>query len=251
MAKFLLPVAIAFGLMGFGLPIATQQQDAAPPHAPDGGTRQRIESLTILPATNAPFSATVVTEWTRILPDGSTQVIKNHRLVARDSSGRIFQERRYFSPDGDKRVTRLSELDYEYPNRHEMYICRPVQRICDVYAFSMPASVSSSPTRPLANGASSVTHEDLGQKMIGELEALGSREITTINAGAIGNQRAEPIVKEFWYSPRLGINLVVKRFDPRSSAIQNFVMENVNLSEPDPKTFEPPVNYKIVRMDGQ
>ena len=57
-----------------------------PEHAPDGGTVQRIQSIDIPTITNAPFSAVVVTEWTRILPDGSTALMKNHRTVARDSA---------------------------------------------------------------------------------------------------------------------------------------------------------------------
>ena len=69
---------------------------------------ERVQSIDIPPMANAPFSAVVVTEWTRIMPDGSTALMKNHRTVARDSLGRVFQERRYFSPEGDKQMTQLS-----------------------------------------------------------------------------------------------------------------------------------------------
>jgi len=237
---------IAFGLLASGLSLMAQE---APIHAPDGGTQQRVESIAIPSTPNAPFSAVVTTVWTKILPDGSTQTIKNHRTVARDSSGRVFQERRFFSPDGDKQVTRLSEVDYQDPNRHETYVCRPDVRVCTVYPFYVPATANLPPARPMPNGAGSVTREDLGQKTVEGLEVLGSREITTINAGVIGNQKAEPIVKEFWYSPRLGINVITKRFDPRASAAQNFDVGSINLAEPDPNLFEPPSDYKVVRMD--
>ena len=239
---------LACGLLASGLSLMAQE---APIHAPDGGTQERVESIAIPSMPNAPFSAVVTTVWTRILPDGSTQVIKNHRTVARDSSGRVFQERRYFSPNGDKQVTPLSALNYQDPNRHELYICRPDVRVCTVSPFYMPATAKLQQAGPLPNGAGSVTREDLGQKTVEGLEVLGSREITTINAGAIGNQKAEPIVKEFWYSPRLGINVITKRFDPRVSAAQDFDVGNVNLAEPDPKLFEPPSDYKVVRMDRQ
>ena len=237
---------IAFSLLASGLSLGAQE---APIHAPDGGTRERVESIVIPSTPNAPFSAVVTTVWTRILPDGSTQTDKNHRTVARDSSGRVFQERRFFTPDGDKQVTPLSELDYQDPNRHELYVCRPNMHVCTVYRYDMPATVTLPHVGSLPNGAGSVTREDLGQKTIDGLEVLGSREITTINAGVIGNQKAEPIVKEFWYSPRLGINVITKRFDPRVSAAQDFDVGSVNLAEPDPKLFEPPSDYKVVRMD--
>lgn len=70
-----LAVALAVALPVCGGGLAAQQ---ATMHAPDGGTRQRIESLVIPATPNAPFSAVVATEWTTILPDGSTQTIRNH-----------------------------------------------------------------------------------------------------------------------------------------------------------------------------
>ncbi|MGP8258891.1 MAG: hypothetical protein ACLQM6_02945 [Acidobacteriaceae bacterium] len=223
----------------------------APMHAPDGGTSETLQSIDIFPAANVPFSATVVTEWTRILPDGSTQTTKNHRIVARDSSGRVFQERRYFSPNGDQQETPLSELDYQYPNQHQLYVCRPEIRVCTVYRYNPPLAILTPKAGTLSSGTGSVTVEDLGRKTIENLEVFGSREVTTINAGVAGNQRSEPTVKEFWYSPRLQINLVTKRFDPHVSGIQDFEVKNINLDDPDPKLFQTPADYRLIRMDEQ
>ena len=246
MLRFPCAAVLALGLVASGRLLVAQE---TPIHAPDGGTRERIESIVIPSIPNVPFRAVVTTDWTRILPDGSTQTMKNHRTVARDSSGRVFQERRFFTPDGDKQVTPLAEMDYQDPNRHEMYVCRPQTRVCTVYRYEVPTTLAQE--TPLAKGVGTVTHESLGQKMVDGLELTGTREITTINAGVIGNQKAEPIVKEFWYSSRLGINVITKRFDPRVSAAQNFEVGNIELSEPDPRLFALPADYKIVRMDGQ
>lgn len=57
-------------------------------------------------------------------------------------------------------------------------------------------------------------------------------------------------MKEFWYSPRLQINIITKRFDPRFGT-QNFVVSNIKLSEPDPQLFMPPEDYRIVKMSAQ
>ena len=246
MRKSLLAAA-GFGLclLGSGL----RAQDGTQ-HAFDGGTRQTIQSVDILPLEGASFTATVVTEWTRMLPDGSTGTIKNHRTVARDSAGRVFQERRYFSPTGDQQVTALSELDYEDPTRQEMYVCRPAGKVCQVYAFHRPAQVVPPVARQLANGRGSVTEEALGTKTIESVEVVGSREVTTLKAGVLGDQRAEPTVKEFWYSPRLQVNVVTKRFDPHASAIQEIELRAINLSEPDPKLFVPPAEYRVIRMSA-
>src|SRR5258708_15911168 len=60
---------------------------------PDGGTRQVLISILIPSLPNAPFTATVNTEWIRQLPDGSTIILKNHRAIARDPAGHVFQHR--------------------------------------------------------------------------------------------------------------------------------------------------------------
>jgi hypothetical protein len=237
---------VAFGFLALGGSLAAQDD---PVHAPDGGTQQRVESVVIPPRPSAPFTAVVTTEWTRIMPDGSTGTTKNHRTVARDSLGRVFQERRYFSPDGDKQTTRISELDYQDPTRHELMVCRPDTRVCTRYRYDMPVALPLPKVGQLPNGTGTVTREDLGRKMTDNIDLVGSREVTTLNAGVMGNEKPEPIVKEFWYSPRLGINVITKRFDPRASAVQNFVVGDINQAEPDPRMFEPPAGYQIVPTD--
>ena len=231
-------------------------QSQATAHAPDGGVQQRLESILIPPLTNASFSATITTEWTHLMPDGSQATVKNHRTVARDSSGRIFEERRFFSPDGDTQITRLSNLQYTDPNRHEYLNCIPEQKICYVSPYmrqamaKMPEGAGGSQACTCGGGplaGASIKQEPLGQKTIEDVEVTGSREVMTIAKGAIGNDKPEPIVKEFWYSPRLGINLVTRRFDPRSG-VANFQAGNVSLSEPDTRMFQPPADYKIVQM---
>jgi hypothetical protein len=243
-----LSALIAFGFLALSGSLRAQDATA---HAPDGGTQQRIESVVILPIPSAPFTAVVTTEWTRIMPDGSTGTVKNHRTVARDSLGRVFQERRYFSPDGDKQVTALSELDYQDPTLHELLICRSNTHICSRYRYDMPTTVTLPKVGQLPNGRGTVTREELGKKTIDNVDLVGSREVTTLNAGVMGNQKEEPIVKEFWYSPRLGINVITKRFDPRASAVQNFVVGNINQAEPNPKLFQPPAGYQIVPTDPE
>jgi hypothetical protein len=235
-------------------PLVAQQ---VPGHAFDGGTQERVQSVYIPPITNAPFSATVVTEWTRILPDGSKQTMWNHRLVARDSSGRIFQERRYFSPTGQKDPTRLSQLQFDDPNRHERILCVPSNPhpLCHTFSYTpdlaTDAPDTSLPALTTLPNKVTIQRENLGRQTIESVDAVGSREITTIPAGLVGNEKLEPVIKEFWFSPRLGINLITKRFDPRVSSIQNFTVSQINLSEPDPKLFTPPADARVLRPEAQ
>jgi hypothetical protein len=234
----------------------TAQAPSSTAHAPDGGVQQRLESIIIPPLTNAAFSATVVTLWTHLMPDGTQATVKNHRTIARDSSGRIFEERRSFTPEGDKQVTRLTQIEYLDPNRHEKLTCIPDQKICYLSPYyrqpmtKMPDGAGGAQActcgTPARDGGS-IKEEPLGQKTIEDVEVIGSRQITTIATGVIGNTRPEPIVKEFWYSPRLGINLITKRFDPRSG-MADFQLSNLSQGEPDTRLLQPPADYQVVKM---
>jgi hypothetical protein len=64
---------------------------------------------------NAPFTPTVNTEWIRQLPDGSNITLKNHRTIARDAQGRVFQERRYFVPDDGKHESTITQIEISDP----------------------------------------------------------------------------------------------------------------------------------------
>jgi hypothetical protein len=241
-------------LFAVGVMAQSQTPGAATMHAPDGGTSTRLQSVTILPLVNAPFSAVVNTEWTTILADGTRATIKNHRTVARDSSGRVFEERRSFSPNGDKEITQLRSLEFRDPTRHEFYNCIVAQRTCYLSTDmrlalqKMPEGSSGLQVCGCATRhvpGVTVQLDALGQKTLGDVEVTGSREITTLPAAQLGSERPQPIVKEFWYSPRLGVNLIVNRFDPRSG-VENFVVDNLSLNEPDTSMFNPPADYQVV-----
>lgn len=90
-----------------------------------------------------------------------------------------------------------------------------------------------------------MTREDLGKSFVNGVEAVGTRETRTLNAGAIGNDRLISIVKEIWYSPQLGINVSVKRVDPRHGT-QVINVTEISVAEPDPKYFRVPAGYTVV-----
>ncbi len=243
-----LSAAILVGSLVLG---GTMLGQNIPEHAPDGGTLQRIQSIDIPTISNAPFSAVVVTEWTRIMPDGSTALMKNHRTVARDSVGRVFEERRYFSPDGDKQMTVLEQMEYKDPTLHQLIMCMVRTRVCSVYTRYFATTLSqATPPTAAQSAANGTKWEDLGKKVVDDVEVVGSHEVMTVPVGAIGNEKEQPVVKEFWYSPRLGINVTTKRFDPRASAVQNFYVTAINQGEPDAQLFHPPAGYRMVTMDA-
>ena len=215
-----------------------------PMRAPDGNSFTRIVSIFIAPIPDAPFSANVSTQWTRQTSDGATVVVKNHRMVARDGLGHVFEERRRFVPADSNSPSLLFQTDYVDPARRTRTLCFPANEICDVYNFFTPPSEASLPVGPLPDGKRYLSRENLGTDTIEGLETVGTRETISTRLGAVGNDREVVSTKEFWYSPRLGVNLVVKRFDPLQGT-QVFTVSNISLAEPDARLFAVPAQFKV------
>jgi hypothetical protein len=76
------------------------------------------------------------------------------------------------------------------------------------------------------------------------VEAVGKRVTEHYNPGAFGNERVMTIDTEYWFSPKLGFNLISKRSDPRIGT-QTFAVTNLILAEPDPKLFELPEGFTV------
>lgn len=240
-----------FVLAGFLiLPSALSLAQTRPARPPDGGTREVLVSILIPSLPNAPFSATVSTESIRLLADGSRITLVNRRAIARDTAGRIFQERRLLVPDDGKHESIVTQIEISDPVSHQLYICVPRERVCQVEFYAAPQFV------PPAVGSGSAAkqpgspgREDLGKQFVGGLETLGTRETTVIEAGAIGNDSPITISREYWYSPQLGVNLISKLQDPRIGT-QDFEVQDVTVGEPDKKLFAVPPGSQIIDLRG-
>jgi hypothetical protein len=233
------------GIAGFSIRTPIAQSSDQTLHAPSGGVQMSLVSISVPPLPGAPFTATVTTEWKRMLDDGSSITIGNRRSIARDNAGRIFQERRNLYPAGDPRENELNRLEFADARAHTLTSCWPEAHLCRVnYYFEPAVAAPSIPAGPQEGGKSFLTRLDLGRDIVGGVETIGTRETTTFNAGAIGNDRAINVVKEFWYSQQLGINLIEKRQDPRYGS-QTFTVSPISLGEPDATLFDIPAGFRI------
>jgi hypothetical protein len=213
-------------------------------HAPDGNSYSRIVSIYIPPMTNAPFTATVNTVWARHTSDGATVTVKNHRLVARDSHGRVFEERRRFVPADSNSPSLVFQLEISDPAKHTKYFCFPISKVCDLYNYSAPSSQPIQAVGPIGDGKRYLSREDLGKGEVSGIETIGTRETISTSPGVVGNDREVSLTKEFWYSPKLGVNLVVKRMDPLQGT-QVFTVTDISLGEPDARVFLVPAGYQV------
>ena len=87
--------------------------------------------------------------------------------------------------------------------------------------------------------------EDLGTRDFDGIAATGTRTVTTIPAGAIGNERPIEIEYERWYSKDLELVVYSKHSDPRFGE-QTYRLTNIVRSEPDPSLFTVPQGYRLL-----
>ena len=174
----------------------------------------------------------------------------NHRAIARDSSGRIFQERRLLVPEDGKHESILTQIEISDPISHELFICVPRESVCRVEFFSAPTFVPPAPATASGspnNHAGTTSRENLGTQFLGGLEPFGIRETLVIEAGLIGNDTPIQTTREYWYSPKLGVNLSSKLQDPRIGT-QDFEVSDIVMGEPDARLFKLPPNSKLIDL---
>src|SRR5450759_838848 len=86
--------------------------------------------------------------------------------------------------------------------------------------------------------------ESLGKQMVEGVNAEGTREVSTIAAGAIGNDRPIQVSTESWYSAELQMNVMTKHSDPRTGD-ESFRLTNIRRGEPGAYLFQAPAGYQI------
>lgn len=232
-------------------PVGPQKSDQQY-YAEDGGAHGGVlESIVIPPKLNAPFTLLLETEWVRGLPDGGTITTVNKRRIARDTEGRIYMERWFLVPKDGKEKSQMTTVQISDPHNHTLYNCSMLteDRQCVLIHYAtQPDAVfkfQGPPTGQLRDGSGETIHEDLGKQLVSGVETVGTRDTIIYNPGLFGNDRKMSIEREFWYSPKLGFNLLSRRSDPRIGT-QTFTVTNLILSDPDPKLFELPEGFKIV-----
>jgi hypothetical protein len=221
----------------------------------DGGAHGNIlESIVVPPKAKAPFTLTLETTWVRGLADGGGITTANKRRIARDADGRIYMERWWLVPPNNPEESQMTTIQISDPVAHTHVNCfmlqasKPCQMFTfepspeTVYDFFGPHSKGKTIT-----GTGDVEWIDLGKQNVDGVETIGKRVITHYNPGTFGNDRMMTIEREFWYSPKLGFNLISKRSDPRFGS-ESFTVTNLVLGDPDPQLFEIPAGFTLKDM---
>ena len=229
--------------------IAQMSPEVEVEHAPYAGVREWVGGAYVTPIPNLPFTAKVVIATTQTLADQTTVSKKTWNVIARDSHGRTHNEGRQLVPLTDNSEPRiLRELVYD-PQSRTNWAIYPSERLVRVCHCGVPSpTLVSTPSGPLPSGITSQKVE-LGKQFAEGLELHGTRETRFYPIGLSGNERAFEVVDEFWYSPDLQINVIVRHNDPRTGT-QTVSVTEITRTEPDTRLFEVPSDYRQVNEPG-
>ncbi len=233
---------------GAGGQVPQQQQRPVVP-AQDGGVREVLESLVVPPIPNAPFSATLSTEWARPTPSGATITFVNERHIARAPDGRLYEERWALIPKGGTTKPQMQWIQIADPTQQTLYNCNMFTHICDFLRYDplrdlAAAAPETAVNGPLRGDRGSIQTEDLGTRILVNMDTHGRRVTRTIAAGAMGNDAPVAEVRETWRSDALAINLLSIRSGPLIGT-QTFTITELDAQPPDPALFEPPSGFQI------
>lgn len=212
--------------------------------------RPRI-GIFVTPVPNAPLSATTVFERRHPLQDGTTESFRSISNIARDSSGRIYNELRQLVPLTFTGTPQLfSGHIYDPATRLNTFLS-PAQRIArqtklpgtepDWERTPVPPSVRKGTT----SGDPLLRQEDLGTQVMEDMTVHGARVTLTVPANLSGTGQPVVVTNEYWYSDDLHLYMLIRHVDPRSGE-QTVTVTQLKRGEPDPKIFTVPPDYKLV-----
>jgi hypothetical protein len=110
------------------------------------------------------------------------------------------------------------------------------------YSVAGPGASSGVMVRKMETRKGETT--SLGKRLIEGVESEGTRTTSTIETGAIGNDRPIQIVGERWYSAELQLTMMTRHEDPRSGE-EIFRLTNVRKGEPGAYLFQLPSGYQL------
>ena len=117
----------------------------------DGGVTEVLQSIDVPPKAGAPFTLTLETEWVKQLYDGGTTTFVNKRRIARDATGRVYQERCALVPKNQDRGPSIRSMIQIFdPLEHARYDCFLLEetKTCELLSYTRSTSNIYKPMSP-------------------------------------------------------------------------------------------------------
>jgi hypothetical protein len=206
---------------------------------PYRGVQTIVPGVFVTPVPGAPFSAVVDIQTTVVLDNGQTAMRKGTAHIARDSQGRIYNERRTMVPVSSNATPDLLSAHLFDPRTRLSVFLNPYTHLAR--EIVLPA-VPMAPEHPLGPD---MKEEDLGSNVIDGIAVRGVLQTKVVAAPASTTGKTITIQDQYWYSEELHLNMLIKHDDPRTGS-QIVSVTRMTRTEPDPKLFEVPAGYKVV-----
>jgi hypothetical protein len=227
--------AALFAAILLAFPALQSAQDFSSP-----GRAPSVNGISIPDIPAVPFTATVVLEFERIWPDGSSQIRRTINLIARDSQGRTHNEVRRLMP----------QYFHGSPELMSVRLFDPLTRIRTVYEPGLHVArqqfVPRKPKTPALPNPS-LHIEDLGTTTLNGLPAKGTRRTLAIPYNKSETGEPFQIEDETWYSEDLHLNLLVRHSDSRMG-VETVGVSDLKRIEPPASMFQVPPGYKILNV---
>jgi TonB family protein len=202
----------------------------------------------------APFQAERVGRVVQKLVDGTTITRQVRGRMARDSEGRVYAEEQ----DQTNKVVYVVALD---PVSHVQLKWSSSSKTATSMGLQSNPHVTFPlhyPLVPLKLGAErpdpgaepdNASTQDLGQKTIDGLVVTGTRTVTVVPVGKLGNDRELRTVHDVWFSEDLKLALLDTVDDPLTGQ-QTLELQGLSRAEPDPALFRLPEGYELRPCPG-
>ena len=234
-AIFLL-ASLSFVPLSFAQETATQ----TPPQY--RGVQTHVEGVFVTPVANVPLTAVVELTSTLTLGDGTTLSRKTFNDIARDSQGRINNERRSMVPETSNATPGILSMHIFDPTTKLNTFMDPETHVARQSVFDRPAADRGA-MMPVSRPGFQV--QDLGTQSMENVVVHGTKTSRTISGAASGTGKPITVTDETWYSEELHLNMLVKHNDPRTGE-QTVTITKVERSEPPAERFEIPADYKLL-----
>ena len=215
--------------------------------------------------TGQPYSADEKTESVQTLADGNRITNTTTAHIYRDSQGRTRREITLPGMGGDQSHTIISisdpasgtsfSFDKDRKVAHQMPGMPPEMRM-KLDGIQAKLKAEAEVRTSVRSGdfihrapAPNVKHEELGENMLEGVRVTGTMETSTIEAGAMGNERPIEIKSERWYSPELQLEVKSVHNDPRMGQTTH-TLTNIVRAEPDASLFQVPADYNKEGISG-
>jgi hypothetical protein len=198
----------------------------------------------------APYQATATNSFTQVLANGNTIQRTTTAIVARDSSGRTYEQETITggplaSTGGSKVVTFISD-----PVAGYSYVVDASTKTVKRRALhTPPASDSSDTARNFTRPANpNVVENDIAQTTMNGVTVTGKSMTHTIPAGQIGNTQSIVWTDTVYTSPDLHVIVSATRNDPRFGS-STYALTNITRGEPS-VSFAIPSDYTVEDVKG-